>query len=86
MKGDNLKKVITLEHTTETLTNTHAIEDCKGIYCTIHYRSNQSMRAFPQHWRGDRGFMERICPHGTGHPDPDEIVEDKVHGCDGCCS
>lgn len=34
--------------------------------------------------------MERICPHGVGHPDPDEIdleVNAKgIHGCDGCCS
>lgn len=42
--------------------------------------------------------MERICPHGVGHPDPDHIafVErvagkdvasvEAVHGCDGCCA
>jgi hypothetical protein len=41
--------------------------------------------------------MERICPHGVGHPDPDHLafVEERygtdeasvesVHGCDGCC-
>lgn len=29
---------------------------------------------------------ERTCPHGVGHPDPDDVLnEDKVHGCDGCC-
>jgi hypothetical protein len=47
------------------------------------------MRAFPQKWRGDKNMMERICPHGIGHPDPDEInlhlPSRKVHGCDGCC-
>jgi hypothetical protein len=33
--------------------------------------------------------MERVCPHGVGHPDPDDINvilgPEKVHGCDGCC-
>lgn len=33
--------------------------------------------------------MERICPHGIGHPDPDEINLDEngrsVHGCCGIC-
>lgn len=43
--------------------------------------------------------MERICPHGIGHPDPDDIAfkrnrprfgedmakADSIHGCDGCC-
>jgi hypothetical protein len=47
------------------------------------------MRAFPQLWRGDKNMMERICSHGIGHPDPDEINLDKngrgIHGCDGCC-
>lgn len=79
------KRVITLEHSSETLTNTHDRHNCKGTYCTIHYRSDHSMRGFPQHWRSDRKIMERICPHGIGHVDPDEITEDKVHGCDGCC-
>jgi hypothetical protein len=55
------------------------------------------MRSFPQHWRDDRGIIERICPHGVGHPDPDALPYlDRVlgtqkagtemqHGCDGCC-
>jgi hypothetical protein len=34
--------------------------------------------------------MERICPHGVGHPDPDHVfytkrMTDTIHGCDGCC-
>lgn len=58
--------------------------------CTIHLKTNHKMRAFPQHWRDDRGIMERICPHGIGHPDPDDlrvrtIKHEGVHGCDGCC-
>lgn len=55
------------------------------------------MRDFKTHWRDDRKLMERICPHGVGHPDPDDIafkrrvLGDKfanleaIHGCDGCC-
>jgi hypothetical protein len=63
---------------------------CKGAHCTVHNRSDHSMRSFPQHWRSDRAMMERICPHGIGHPDPDEykLIGSKyegVHGCDGCC-
>ena len=27
--------------------------------------------------------MERICPHGIGHPDPDDMTEDTVHGVTG---
>jgi len=48
------------------------------------------MRKFPQHFRYDRYLMERICPHGVGHPDFDDPKAsdpvESVHGCDGCCS
>lgn len=57
--------------------------------CPLHRRTNHSMRSFPQQWRDDRGIMERICPHGIGHPDPDQVLRtpyDGVHGCDGCCA
>jgi len=45
-------------------------------------------------WRSDRRLMERVCPHGIGHPDPDDVAYRvsrgepatvAVHGCDGCC-
>jgi hypothetical protein len=36
--------------------------------------------------------MERICPCGVGHPDPDDAAyrlsqgdDDTTHGCCGCC-
>lgn len=79
----------TLEHT-DIIVNTHHKGYCEGQYCTIHYRSDHSMRSFPQWWRSDRGIMERTCPHGIGHPDPDDIkiltrIDSGVHGCDGCC-
>jgi len=68
----------------------HDSDQCNGQQCTIHNMSDHSMRSFPQHWRTDRGIMERICTHGIGHPDPDEyriteLKETSVHGCDGCC-
>lgn len=85
--------VARLENSLETLQGVHRDGTCLGEHCTIHNRSDHSMRTFPQQWRGDRGIMERICPHGVGHPDPDEYklhgADGDVyatHGCDGCCS
>ena len=81
---------------TGQLVYVHSKEDCSGN-CCIHNPSNHHMKDWPTHWRDDRGLMERICPHGIGHPDPDDIeykrkhLGDKVaqvesvHGCDGCC-
>ena len=78
--------MIQLEHSDETLFWIHDEERCKGQPCTVHNRTDHHMRGWPQHWRRDRRMMERICPHGVGHPDPDELPEiDTVHGCDGCC-
>ena len=76
-----------LEHT-ERVVFTHSEDECRGAYCTIHFRSAHLMRSFPQHWRSDILLMERTCPHGIGHPDPDEQninVFIESHGCDGCC-
>ena len=69
----------------------HPSYACARKYCTLHNRSDHSMRSFPQHWRSDRAIMERICSHGVGHPDPDEkkltiSKYEGLHGCDGCCS
>lgn len=68
------------------LVNVHSDGACGRLHCTIHSPSNHAMTEFPQLWRVDRRIMERICPHGIGHPDPDEVrVFDRTHGCDGCC-
>lgn len=67
---------------------THKKDQCLGENCTIHNVSDHHMKDWPQNWRGDRRIMERICEHGIGHPDPDDIrvaAGDNVHGCDGCC-
>jgi hypothetical protein len=74
---------------------THPESACAGDDrpCVIHRPSDHHMRQMPLNWRGDTGVMERICPHGVGHPDPDAtaFAESQgrgyygVHGCDGCC-
>ncbi len=81
----------------------HSPDKCKGESCVIHNPSTHSMTHYPTHWRSREGlgrgygFMERICPHGIGHPDPDDtaflalshsndwIATHLSHGCDGCC-
>lgn len=63
----------------------HLKEDCQTKYCPVHNPSNHHMREWPQNFRHDIYRMERLCPHGVGHPDPDDINTDTVHGCDGCC-
>lgn len=76
-----------LEHSNIQMVGAHRPDECAGEHCTLHNRSDHHMRAWPQHWRSDRHMMERICPHGVGHPDPDELPNiNKVHGCDGCCN
>lgn len=77
----------------------HPRKDCIRVngYCAVHEPSPHHMSEWPQHFRQDRGLMERVCPHGIGHPDPDDRAFvalmngitlpgwDSVHGCDGCC-
>lgn len=61
--------------------------------CVIHNPTLHHMRLWPLHWRDDRGIFERICEHGTGHPDPDQLdywksigkEAESIHGCCGCC-
>ncbi len=73
---------------------THEVsDDCWENGCCIHNPSDNVMSSFPYNWREDRGIMERICPHGVGHPDYDSARfhvrngsdYENVHGCDGCC-
>lgn len=64
----------------------HAATECEWRGCCIHHPSDHHMKDWPLNWRDDRRMMERICPHGVGHPDPDGIsASGSVHGCDGCC-
>lgn len=76
----------------------HRRETCAGQHCAIHNPSDHHMNTWPRVWRGERQLLERTCPHGVGHPDPDhlayvtrtrgagEAVAHGVHGCDGCCT
>jgi hypothetical protein len=72
---------------------THDDTQCSGQFCCIHNPSDHHMRGWPMLWRSDTGVMERTCPHGVGHPDPDDVAHNMrigrgykaVHGCDGCC-
>lgn len=72
---------------------THDESQCKEQHCCIHNPSNHHMRDWPIKYRANLGIVERICPHGIGHPDPDDIAYHlkqgnswiAIHGCDGCC-
>lgn len=69
---------------------THKPGRCNGERCSIHNPSDHPLKDAPQVWRPDRGIVERMCPHGIGHPDPDDLTVREepggfVHGCDGCC-
>lgn len=73
--------------------------DCDANGCAIHNPTadaKPNREEWPYNWRTDRGLLERICPHGIGHPDPDsqrwvdrmtptKSTAHAVHGCDGCC-
>lgn len=80
--------------TGQILRAVHPPELCDGRPCVIHSQTEHSMRDFPTHFRSDTFLMERICPHGVGHPDPDDLAYQmlignatkSIHGCDGCCS
>lgn len=75
------------------LTNVHPESACAGSPCVLHNPSDHHMARWPTLWRGDKGLMERMCDHGVGHPDPDDMAFHVshgreflgVHGCDGCC-
>lgn len=84
--GNTAEEVITLEHSDISLANAHSNKECYSEYrCTLHNRSNHHMREFPQFWNGRKQIVERICEHGYGHTDPDEISGFEIHNCDGCC-
>lgn len=78
---------------TVTLRDVHDPALCQFRACVIHNPTEHHMREWPLHWRDDRGIFERICAHGVGHPDPDQLefwqhlgLESvDVHGCDYCC-
>lgn len=78
----------------------HAATACDGSPCPLHAPSDHALRDAPLNWRQERYLMERICPCGVGHPDPDHLTRvsriysdgvargQGVHGCcpRRCCS
>lgn len=76
---------------------THGPTQCANEHCSIHNPSDHPLNTAPMNWRADRALMERLCEHGIGHPDPDDIAykrttrgdrfadAEAIHGCDGCC-
>ena len=78
----------------KNLRNVHYPTDCAGRGCAIHnHPSQHNLMDARLNWRTDRGILERICPHGIGHPDYDSakylesqgLGDENIHGCDGCC-
>lgn len=55
------------------LENVHPADNCAGQRCVIHNPSDHHMRGWQLLWRDDRSIFERVCPHGVGHPDPDQF-------------
>jgi hypothetical protein len=86
--------IVYIDDVGQVLTNIHKFAECEGP-CPVHRPSKHHMADWPLVWRNDRGFFERICEHGVGHPDPDNLYRlaqlghddsDAIHGCDGCCN
>jgi hypothetical protein len=87
---------VTFEGDGFRLRDLHAADaECYEHGCVVHDPSYtiQNDEGWPFNWREDRGFMERLCSHGVGHPDIDAanylarrgLEFQNVHGCDGCC-
>lgn len=75
------------------LTNVHRADQCVGGHCWVHYPSEHHMVTWPISWRADKRTALRVCSHGIGHPDPDDVAfnvrmgrDVTVHECDGCCT
>lgn len=73
--------------TRQMLTNVHTKEMCaEQDHCVIHKPSMHNLVKAPTHWRIGYGIylgdtiwefgeiMERICPCGFFHPDPDDLA------------
>lgn len=69
--------------------------ECREFGCVVHNPTSgaaANRHHWPYNWREDHGLMERVCPHGIGHPDPDAAAYntrhgreyENIHGCCGC--
>ena len=76
---------------------THDSTECALEVCCLHHPSDHPLASAPLRWRHDLEYMERVCEHGIGHPDPDSLAYIyvvygemaaafvSVHRCDRCC-
>lgn len=77
----------------QTLVNVHPRLECVGEWCPIHRPMPGPWSNWPRQWSDERDIMERVCPHGIGHPVA-EMYQwamergrgfDLVHGCCSSC-
>jgi hypothetical protein len=55
----------------------HTRSKCRGQVCIFHNPTEHKMRDWPMNLRTDpwaAPLIERMCIHGTGHPDPDSVA------------
>ncbi len=86
---DEEKEIHVLESGQSILT--HGLRTCRGTpWCAIHVPQPGPWESWPRLWRDDRMMMERICPHGVGHPAAEQTEWSQQqgisldHGCDMC--
>lgn len=66
--------------------NVHNENECFGPTCAIHRNTHHHMELDPQRWNPKENYIERVCQHSVGHPDPDDFLNLlRAHDCDGCC-
>lgn len=75
------------------LVNVHDKKQCAGRRCVVHNPTQHHMSMWPAEWDDAMGMVMRVCPHGWGHPDPDDrwfrttrsSFLACTHQCDSCC-
>lgn len=75
----------------------HPLDSCFDMFCSVHNPSRHLLAHLPRRWSQSRYLMERVCEHGYGHPDPDDLAYKSLyldaglikvagtHTCCGCC-
>lgn len=68
----------------------HGRHICKDQPCSVHRPSDHPLSEAPRDWCPVSRIMYRLCQHGYGHPDPDDLKvrtwpAEGRHTCDGCC-